>query len=244
MNRRLEASALFLVLCMLLTPNRVIADDLFIDTFEDGSATDGSPVTWTPHPNPLFQGRYQVDAGDYVISTIAVNDVAVTLVPEIIVSDVSIRAQVRMTGSGETGLLARGNATDETAYSAGIMTDGRLYLGWSDPTFHYLGQAMTDLRVLDDDVFLQLDVIGNRLALYAWRAIDPMPLSPRLTAVDNRYSSGIIGYLHWTQSEPATSRLEFVHVADAHIPEPSSLVLSLLGVLLARGVRRHSRGRT
>jgi hypothetical protein len=198
----------------------VSAATLFIDDFEDGSATDGSPVTWSPHPNPSFRGQHQVENGQYVITRGENSQAGVATVDGFLASDVSIRALVRKTGTrGELGLLARGSVLgSETAYQGGIHTDGRVYLGWNDPAFHYLGEVATDLRVLGEDVFLQLDAFGNTLSFYAWRATEIKPEVPRLTAVDSRYTTGLVGLLHFPQSQGDSSRIQFVQVADAPIP--------------------------
>ena len=39
---------------------------VFLDDFEDGSATDGAPVTWSPVPG--FTGSFEVIDGDYVLT--------------------------------------------------------------------------------------------------------------------------------------------------------------------------------
>jgi hypothetical protein len=41
-----------------------------------------------------------------------------------------------------------------------------------------------------EDAVLQLDVIGNELKLWVWKAGDPMPDQPQVTATDSTYSEG------------------------------------------------------
>ena len=90
---------------------------------------------------------------------------------------------------------------------------------------------MLPFDVRTDDAVLQLDVIGIKLKLWGWKAGDPMPDQPQLTAIDidNTYSEGTMRIVNDAEnSNIATFR--YVHVADSHIPEPTTLLLAMLGM--------------
>ena len=96
-----------------------------------------------------------------------------------------------------------------------------------------------DMRT--EDAVLQLDVIGNELKLWGWKAGDPMPDQPQLTATDSTYSGGTMRIASETINNNI-STFRYVHVADSHIPEPSALTLTALGLLglIAYGRRRRT----
>ena len=51
---------------------------------------------------------------------------------------------------------------------------------------------MLPFDVRTQDAMLQLDVIGNELKLWGWKAGDPMPDAPQITATDDTYSEGSV----------------------------------------------------
>jgi hypothetical protein len=107
-----------------------------------------------------------------------------------------------------------------------------------------LGSAVVPFNPVQQDVMLQFDAFGNKLSLWAWPVGQPMPNEPQVVAFDNTYAEGPVGLISSSAaglpSDSTTYR--FVHVANTHIPEPSTVVLMSLGgfVLLyyARGRKR------
>jgi hypothetical protein len=91
---------------------------------------------------------------------------------------------------------------------------------------------------------LQLDVIGDELKLWGWRAGDPRPDEPQITHIDPTYASGFVGiFINALDGNIGT--FGFVQVADTSIPEPSSAVLACLGfacLLAWRRAKVESRG--
>ena len=72
---------------------------------------------------------------------------------------------------------------------------------------------MLPFDVRTEDAVLQLDVIDNELKLWGWKAGDPMPDQPQLTATDSTYSEGTMRIASETiNNNIATFR--YVHVAD------------------------------
>jgi hypothetical protein len=81
-----------------------------------------------------------------------------------------------------------------------------------------------------EDAIIQLDVIGNQLSLWAWRAGDPRPSAPQLTATDDTYSSGFVRIIGGVgDNRDSVTTIRYVHVANASIPEPATSGLVAIG---------------
>ena len=218
------------------------ADTIFFDDFNDGNATDGSPVTWVPVPG--FPGTFDASSGDYLLAPSDRSIVAT--VPQFMPANVSVRTQVRFlepSSPGGVEILARANRAAVTAYQAGLNEEGGVYLRRTDLDCCF-AEANTTLRPLEEDVILQLDVFGNSLRMWAWRPGEPMPVAPLITATDNGFSQGEVGIDYWTlgsSSALGSAHFRYVHVADSHIPEPSAAIALLLsGTFMAVIFRRNS----
>ena len=64
--KKIIAFALALVLVRMLVGSVATGGLVFLDDFEDGSATDGASVTWSPQPGG--RGSVQVIEGDLVMT--------------------------------------------------------------------------------------------------------------------------------------------------------------------------------
>lgn len=99
----------------------------------------------------------------------------------------------------------------------------------------------TDFNVLDEDVMLQLDAIGNSISFWAWPPNEDRPAAPLSSVLDDTYDSGEISL--WANDAFTPSRVEgvfrFVHVETASIPEPSSVALLAMGVFGVIRAQRH-----
>jgi len=222
------------------------ADTVFFDDFSDGSVTndtllasDGTPVRWTENTS----GDFDATSGDYVLTATTNGDAMFSTVVDITLEDFSIRTQVRSSAVGGAAfVLARvqdflGDSSNG-AYFGGIRyspnNGTKLLLGRADGggnnTFFGVRQLLPfDVRI--EDAILQLDVIGNQLKLWGWKAGDPMPDQPQLTATDNTYSEGTMRISN-DDNNPENLNIatfRYVHVADSHIPEPTTLLLAMLG---------------
>jgi RNA polymerase sigma factor (sigma-70 family) len=210
--------------------SRVRADTIFFDDFNDGSAMDGSPVTWIPVPG-FNTGTFSAATGDYVLTQPA-NGAPQVVYPNILpLGTTSIRSRVReLQGSGPISLFGRFNTiAPQSGYQAGIEPGG-LYIVRTNAPFNNtdLASTTTDLNPSVEDVFLQFDMIGSQLNLFAWRAGDAKPNSPTLSAIDNTFPTGIAGILIDSEASHSIA-FRFVHVADMPIPEPTSVALGSLG---------------
>jgi hypothetical protein len=223
------------------------AATVFRDNFSDGSVTNDVPLDWNGNPvrwTELSNGDFDATSGDYVFTPTTNSDPMSSTVADIALTDTSIRTQVRTSSEdGSVFVLARVQEPLEAlsggAYSGGLdynpnFGGTRLILGRSNrsgpPTrFGDLTVLPFDVRI--DDAVLQLDVIGNELKLWVWKAGDPMPDQPQLTATDNTWSEGPMRIVNDADNlNVATFR--YVHVADSHIPipEPTTLLLAMFGM--------------
>jgi len=227
--------------CSVEVPGQVFCED-----FSDGDAQDGMPVTWTEGPN---QDGFDATSGDYVVTATTNDHFKFSTVVDEVLTDVSIRTQVR-TSSVEGGAFLSARLLDPLAlpspgnYFGGIKYDPNLggthlILGRSDGgnfTF-FGGNPVLPFDVRTEDAVLQLDVIGNELKLWGWKAGDPMPDQPQVSATDNNYSGGAIRIVNDNHNlNVATFR--YVQVATQSIPEPSTAILSCLGFVSLIAWRR------
>jgi hypothetical protein len=215
------------------------AATVFFDDFSDGDAQDGMPVTWTE----AIGGDYDATSGDYVLTATPGGGVMLSTV-DITLTDFSIRTQVRTSSEfGSVFVLARVKEPlvfpSTGGYFGGLdynpnFGGTRLILGRSDglSDFEFFGGfPVLQFDMTKEDAVLQLDVIGNELKLWVWKAGDPMPDQPQLTATDNTYSEGTMRIVNDSENLNIGT-FRYVHVADSHIPipEPTTLLLAMFGM--------------
>jgi hypothetical protein len=216
------------------------AATVFFDDFEDGSATDGNPVTWAVMSNwPLT--AFNVSGGNFLVGASVADQPGVVVVPTVTLTNTSIRAQFRAEGQSDQsfGVFARGDLVNNIAHSIEVGVDGSLWMGIAG-VVQRIGES--DLRPTEEDVILQLDAIGNRITGWAWRVGDPMPSAPVFTRITNALPSGSPGAISSPAETPqgtsGTAVFRYVLVADMSIPEPSGISLAAAagGALFASGV--------
>jgi len=212
---------------------------VFIDGFEDGSAVDGNPVTWSVVPAWPLSTFYVVD-GDLNLTAPA-PFAAVIGVRDVTLGNTSIRAQVRLDGPGDetVAVFARGNETSNQAYGLEIDSLGDMWLGLAGQ----FERISTDLRPNVEDVMLQLDVIGSMITARAWRAGEPMPAAPLLTRQSNAITTGFPGVYYGAPNSlvGGTAIYRYVHVAAIPIHQAcdfnsdSAVNVDDLNLLLQQG---------
>jgi hypothetical protein len=184
---------------------------------------------------------YNATSGDYVM-TPTTNGGMPSSVVDITLTDFSIRTQVRTsTEFGSVFVLARLQAPlvfpSTGGYFGGLdynpNFDGtRLIFGRTDGdgNFTFFGDlTVLPFDVRTEDAVLQLDIIDNELKLWVWKAGDPMPDQPQLTATDNTYSEGTMRIVNDAENLNIGT-FRYAHVADSHMPEPSTLLLAMFGM--------------
>lgn len=230
------------VACLLFGATMVTqyssAETIFFDDFNDGDAEDGSPVAWTP-----YSGTWDSSSGDYV-ATGPIPRVALAADHDL--HGTSTRAQVAVDGNIGASLAVR-RPSALSGYAGQILPEGSGGLvaivrvdGAPIPTI--LGTAAVPFNPMDNDVMIQLDAFGDELSLWAWPVGESMPGEPALQVVDDTYANGAVGLIAARAGgDPnASATFRFIRVADAHIPEPSTVLQALIGAfgLIALSMRR------
>jgi hypothetical protein len=240
MSKQLLCKTVALCVVGLAACTSASGKTIFYDDFRDGDAADGEPVSWVPLPTT--QGTYDASSGDYLLAP-QIRAIGAS-VPKFVLHNVSIRTQLRMltpsVSGGGVELLARLDPVAST-YEGAIDEDGKVYIARTGVS---LASANTDLRPLEEDVIMQFDVIGSSLSLWAWREGEKMPSAPLVTATDSRYFLGQTGVYYFANEANSTlgsAIFRYVHVADMHIPEPSTAVLAVLGLTCACLRRRRAK---
>ena len=202
---------------IFLSVNAVYAKNILLETFEDGSISDGSPLLWQVFPG-FNSGSTNVVDGDLVVSQSGGHSFipfATTPAP----ADVSLRTVLRT--EDYMSVIARGDTTTGTSYGAGIRSNGVVHIMRTHPATGpgvstFLATEQTDLSPANEDVYLQFDLIGPALNLYAWRVGEAKPALPNVSVVDNTHSnSGPVGFIKCCGAE--TSTIQFLQIADAPI---------------------------
>jgi hypothetical protein len=190
----------------------LIAQTVFYDDFSDGSAVDGVPVGWTVHENA--QGSYSVIGDDYVAignNPDVGSQVMSSHVRSTVFDDVAVQAHATTSGNGATAVIARsGYPNSFTGYGGSLNSGGFLAIFRTDGDILESGSNLVILssKNIDfnsnEEVKLQLEVIGSNLSLTAWKADEPKPAEPQLTSTDTLYSRGWAGVaFQEAESDPA-----------------------------------------
>jgi hypothetical protein len=199
----------------------------WFDDFNDGSTTDGNPVTWLEDlgGSGFFPGRYDASSGDYVLDpddfASPTNQMS-ALVPgaQYTFTDTYMRAQGMVLpdpafpefDGGNFVLTARINPAVLTGYLVYFDSSANLQLQILEPQpgggvdTRDIGNSFDAPFDARSEVVVELNIVGDQLSAYAWLADDPngKPETPQVTATDSTYASGIAG-LAFAEDEPGTS---------------------------------------
>lgn len=229
MNAKIRFQLISIVSVVSLTLSAsALAQTVFFDDFEDGSAVDGMPVTWESTGNEpasltVEDGRLVVGGTRYA------------------------QAEVRGLGLADTSIRSQLKTREGDAIGVGVRYDPfqpagfRSYYAYAQPSINEVGIGWggNAVSVLDstffemdstDELIMQLDAIGDQISLWVWRPGEPMPSQPTASGTDTRVTrSGdifvFIGSTDFPGTGPAIAEYEYVRVS---IPEPSSGVLAIV----------------
>jgi hypothetical protein len=244
--RRISWIALCIFVGCVIAATSVYGATVFYDDFSDGDLQDGDPVTWVPDTEPddviaVVDGDLVISAAGSVGGSGRASTVGLNL------ENASIRTQVRLIEGNVFGVGARWNpsfpSNSARGYFGYVDAEGEVGLGVNG-SGEFLGWVMTDLQPLQEDIMMQLDVIGSQISIWAWRTNEEMPSHPIVTRADSRLTAGNIDTFvarFPPNSEPVEGVVRFVHVADTHIPEPSTLLLALVALGVVGGSRKWKR---
>jgi hypothetical protein len=231
----------------------------FRDDFEDGSVTDGSPVTWVTEVPDFPEGDYRVENGSFILTPRPSEFFADYWetdweVERELPADVVVRTQVRALtnvapGFSYQGIYARdthnvnarqGNAVGALVTSNGYVAILRVADGEGTHVTHRTIPELSSLK----DIHLELRLSGIEATLYAWPDGSPRPTTPTLfvRSVGGIYDTpGRVGVYAGQQDDTPLVASAFRFFEASPIPEPSTL--GLLGLAAAGGMRRNSRRR-
>jgi hypothetical protein len=222
---------LFFVSLIALFANIADAQLLpFLDDFSDGNTADGRPGTWLPVNNRIVDAA----SGDLVLTH---NAQFSTHIQELDgLQDVSIRTQLRFIQLSKNQdaaiLFARAGAG---SYWGELTSDGLLAYGEvAGGNVSVWEIRSTSFNPVAGDVLMQFDVIADRISLTVWPESSLMPTKPQLTRTDRSITEGGqlgITFLPNVDGGNATASAVFRYVSV--VPEPSSLPLLVVGMILA-----------
>lgn len=168
----------------------------WLDNFNDGSAVDGLPVTWTA--SPAFPSQFAVSGGDLLMTMPVGAFPAITSarVGVNFPTGASVRARmIGMNGPGRYTVAFADQPTGIKGYVASLSTcqGGRIELFRGDVlgaiVFIGAGTVVWSYGPLQE-FLIQLDVFGGVVTARVWRPGEPFP-SPQITAADATYSAGV-----------------------------------------------------
>jgi hypothetical protein len=166
----------------------------WLDDFEDGSAVDGSPVSWTASPG--FPSEFDVAGGDLVMTLPdgASQPITSARVPINFGSGASVRARmIGYNGPGRYTVAFADQPTGIKGYVASFNTclGGRIELFRGD-----VPGAIVILGIVNwpsgplEEFLIQLDVFDGTVSARVWRPGEPFP-EPQISAPDSTYSEGV-----------------------------------------------------
>ena len=222
MNRKMMSGILG-VCCLVMTGSQPLwAERVFYDDFSDASLTndvpammDGTPVTWSA----TGSDQISADTGDLVIVSSTDSSPSAGVDGLVMTGETSIKSLVRLGSDGTIGFGARGHWALLNAN--GNAAIGRLGSG------NGLRVIPTSFKPKEEDLLMQLDVVGDTFDLWIWRSNELFPVEPVVSVRDTFVGDNGVIVGGATANFPSTSDYEavfrFVEVADAAIREPSTL---------------------
>jgi len=223
---------------MALLSSSADGGTIFRDTFSDGDAEDGRPVKWI---RANGDSEIAVENGDLVARDLQFRGGVGAKALTVPFDNTSLRTQFRLLKGFSIGASIRDIQTspDPTAYAAELRADGTatLRIVKGDVTL----STDTDLNVMEEDVVMQFDAFGNTMRMWLWRPGERMPVEPLLTLTDDQLPAGKVNVGGTGNGEHVEAVFRYVHLADMHIPEPSTFLLASLGLLFGLACARRLR---
>jgi hypothetical protein len=148
---------------------------------------------------------------------------------------------IQLSGNRDAGVVWARSEAGVGVYWGAIDSEGLLAIGYVPPIGdnQFLNSTSTSLDPVTKDVRLQFDVFGDRLALTAWQDGDAKPISPQLTAIDDRQQvGGGVGLTLVPNLDGGSAPAAVVFRYYSVVPEPSSLGLAGMATLGALGLAR------
>jgi hypothetical protein len=228
-TRLLALSLAVVAVTLVVCTGPAYAVTTWFDDFSDGSATDGSPLTWSPHPG--LEGDYNATSGDYVLTPGLGpddNQSMVATVETTTFTDLSIRTRMVTSpgeGSGTLGVVGRLDFATLSGYVVLLSDNAHLevlsVIGGVpadediDNINPLLDEAGNELKTNVDTIF-QLDVIGDTLSVTAWRPGEPQP-APQSVTTNSDFATGSAGIIFNENADFSSGTYRWVTAASARI---------------------------
>ena len=238
MTRSHRHFVLSVVSLVSITTTTLSGKTLMLDTFADKDYRDGSPATWTTVFTP------QLDASTGDLSIVNEGCCGGAGWDQRLTGDVSIQTQARIV-QGWLGLTARfGGGNGNDGYY--LETTANDELGFVTRVEGQLSEwtIVPEIGIVhDEDVFLQLDVVGNQVSGWYWTENSGSPMEPQLSATltdQQLIERGLAGFYVGGEST-----LRYAQYADSPIPvpEPCAGLLFAVGFLVVTTSFRSGKGR-
>ncbi|MCA9150403.1 MAG: hypothetical protein KDA92_13925 [Planctomycetales bacterium] len=230
----------------------------FQDDFEDGSATDGNPVTWSDYPPPFNLGTFAVVDGDLVITPATTGPVngadrnyreKDVVVANRLFHDVNVLARVRaltdapsIIGIGTLDTHFADNGIGMSVNSSIVFDGARRYLLMNyenNLSTTRLGLVDTNISQSASDVNLRVAIAGDVASFSVWADEEAEPTSPQLQRKLPRSFQNTEGQVViWAgNADGVDSPVAFRSITV--VPEPSAAMLGSVAYLaLLSRVRR------
>jgi hypothetical protein len=221
----------FALAWLVVAPPAALAAGWY-DSFNDGNAGDGSPVTWGTTPLP---GVYSATTGDYLLSApgdsdgptgSAIDDNSLIASVDVQFTDTYVRTQALVLPGpnegevgGTLGVFARYNAATVSGYAA-ILSNG-----FDLQLLKVTGGVAAELASIDPgvdtaaDALIQLDVIGDLLSVYVWRPGTAKPVDPVMTFNDSTFTSGRAGIVYNENDDNTIGVFRFATAQDTPLAD-------------------------
>lgn len=228
------------LISLLAVPGSASAETIFFDDFSDGGVTnnvplnrDGNPITW----QSWYGGQLSVENGDLVLRGGGDYGRVEANSPTLLTTDTgvkSLRTRFRLVQGVSIGVNARWIG-GFSAYAL-LALDGSANFGgrWIGPSVWDV--SSTGLDVKRQDIIMQYDYIGGTIAVRMWPVGDSVPIEPLLTYdMDPLFGDppGVSLEIGSGTDEPREGVFRYVHVADAVIPEPTTLLHAIMAPTVA-----------
>jgi hypothetical protein len=240
------------LVCLSLCVLPVRAGEFFLDDFEDGNATDGSPATWAHSAPPFDQGNFAVVNGSLAITPATSGtppfpnlwETDVYLANQLY-HDVNVHAQFRALAQGSSWVGINALDTEATQGRSGVYATGFIVQDGANRFLRItqndsaIATSNTTLSQLTDELNMRFVVTGLRASLTAWPLGTPEPAPQLSVTLPASYASTEGHVTIWagnrTTSVPVAFR--FVNV----VPEPASITIAFVMILMLLGSIRSLR---